>query len=117
MIADESHPKTSVVYFKVLVKPLVNLIWVAGFVFLLGSRRRALARRARAAAARHAARACARVTRSSLVLGVAVAAVVVLVALPFLREPTPTTTGSTRRPPTSRSGSRSSRSATARSRR
>jgi cytochrome c-type biogenesis protein CcmF len=25
------------VYFKVLVKPLVNLIWVAGFVFLLGS--------------------------------------------------------------------------------
>ena len=25
------------VYFKVLVKPLVNLIWVAGIVFLLGS--------------------------------------------------------------------------------
>jgi cytochrome c biogenesis factor len=25
------------VYFKVLVKPLVNLIWVAGFVFLLGA--------------------------------------------------------------------------------
>src|SRR5579884_2740270 len=25
------------VYFKILVKPLVNLIWVAGFVFVLGS--------------------------------------------------------------------------------
>jgi cytochrome c-type biogenesis protein CcmF len=28
---------TPVVFFKVLVKPLVNLIWVAGFVFLFGS--------------------------------------------------------------------------------
>jgi cytochrome c-type biogenesis protein CcmF len=27
----------SAVYLKVLVKPLVNLIWLAGFVFLLGS--------------------------------------------------------------------------------
>jgi cytochrome c biogenesis factor len=25
------------VYFKVLIKPLVNLIWLAGFVFLAGS--------------------------------------------------------------------------------
>ena len=25
------------VYFKVLIKPLVNLIWVAGFIFLFGS--------------------------------------------------------------------------------
>jgi cytochrome c biogenesis factor len=25
------------VYFRVLVKPLVNLLWVAGFVFLAGS--------------------------------------------------------------------------------
>jgi cytochrome c biogenesis factor len=25
------------IYFKVFVKPLVNLIWLAGFVFLLGS--------------------------------------------------------------------------------
>jgi cytochrome c biogenesis factor len=25
------------VYLKVLVKPLVNLIWLAGFVFLIGS--------------------------------------------------------------------------------
>jgi cytochrome c-type biogenesis protein CcmF len=28
---------TNAVYFKVLVKPLVNLIWLAGIVFLLGS--------------------------------------------------------------------------------
>jgi cytochrome c biogenesis factor len=25
------------VYFRVFVKPLVNLIWIAGLVFLLGS--------------------------------------------------------------------------------
>jgi cytochrome c-type biogenesis protein CcmF len=37
VIADELHPKTGLVYVKVLVKPLVNLIWVAGIVFLLGS--------------------------------------------------------------------------------
>jgi cytochrome c-type biogenesis protein CcmF len=37
VIADSVNPKTNVVYVKVLVKPLVNLIWVAGFVFLLGS--------------------------------------------------------------------------------
>ncbi|HZQ15239.1 MAG TPA: cytochrome c-type biogenesis CcmF C-terminal domain-containing protein [Gaiellaceae bacterium] len=37
VIADELHPKTQVVYVQVLVKPLVNLIWVAGIVFLLGS--------------------------------------------------------------------------------
>ena len=37
MIADGVRPKTGVVYAKVLVKPLVNLIWVAGIVFLLGS--------------------------------------------------------------------------------
>ena len=30
-------PHSTAVDFKVLVKPLVNLIWVAGFVFLLGS--------------------------------------------------------------------------------
>ena len=52
MIADHVNAKTGVVYFKVLVKPLVNLIWVAGIVFVLGSLRRALARRPRAAAAR-----------------------------------------------------------------
>ena len=28
---------TGVVFFKVLVKPLVNLIWIAGILFLFGS--------------------------------------------------------------------------------
>ena len=37
MIADEREPEDETVYVKVLVKPLVNLIWVAGFVFVLGS--------------------------------------------------------------------------------
>jgi cytochrome c-type biogenesis protein CcmF len=37
VIADDVRPKTGVVYAKVLVKPLVNLIWIAGIVFLLGS--------------------------------------------------------------------------------
>ena len=37
VIADDVNAKTGVVYVKVLVKPLVNLIWVAGIVFLLGS--------------------------------------------------------------------------------
>src|SRR6476661_869569 len=37
VIADSVNVKTKTVYVKVLVKPLVNLIWVAGFVFVLGS--------------------------------------------------------------------------------
>jgi cytochrome c-type biogenesis protein CcmF len=37
VIADDVNPTTHVVYVKVLVKPLVNLLWVAGIVFLLGS--------------------------------------------------------------------------------
>ena len=37
VIADELHPATGVVYVQVLVKPLVNLIWIAGIVFLIGS--------------------------------------------------------------------------------
>jgi cytochrome c-type biogenesis protein CcmF len=37
VIADELHPGSGIVYVQVLVKPLVNLIWIAGFVFLLGS--------------------------------------------------------------------------------
>ena len=37
MIADSVNPTTKVAFVKVLVKPLVNLIWIAGFVFLLGS--------------------------------------------------------------------------------
>ena len=70
-----------------LVKPLVNLIWLAGFVFLVGSlvalwpdareQRRLVARLALARGV------------TALVAGrrlIAVAAVL-LVALPFLREP------------------------------
>jgi cytochrome c-type biogenesis protein CcmF len=36
VIADQIDP-SGAVYFKVLVKPLVNLIWLAGVVFLLGA--------------------------------------------------------------------------------
>ena len=36
MIAEQIDPNGSV-YFRVFVKPLVNLIWLAGLVFLLGS--------------------------------------------------------------------------------
>jgi cytochrome c-type biogenesis protein CcmF len=37
VIADDVNVKTGVVYVQVLVKPLVNLIWIAGIVFLLGA--------------------------------------------------------------------------------
>jgi cytochrome c biogenesis factor len=36
VIADQIDPDGTV-YFKVFVKPLVNLIWIAGLVFVLGS--------------------------------------------------------------------------------
>jgi cytochrome c-type biogenesis protein CcmF len=36
VIVDEAHPDGTI-YVQVLVKPLVNLIWVAGIVFLLGA--------------------------------------------------------------------------------
>jgi cytochrome c biogenesis factor len=36
VIADHINADGTI-FFKVLVKPLVNLIWLAGFVFLLGS--------------------------------------------------------------------------------
>ena len=36
VIAD-FEPHSKAVFFKVLVKPLVNLIWLAGIVFLFGS--------------------------------------------------------------------------------
>jgi cytochrome c biogenesis factor len=36
VIVDETHADGSI-YVQVLVKPLVNLIWIAGIVFLLGS--------------------------------------------------------------------------------
>src|SRR5579884_973640 len=37
VIVDEAHPRTNLIYVEVLAKPLVNLIWVAGLVFLVGS--------------------------------------------------------------------------------
>ena len=37
VIVDEAHPKTNLIFVQVLVKPLVNLIWLAGIVFLFGS--------------------------------------------------------------------------------
>ena len=36
MITDQINPDQSI-NFKVLVKPLVNLIWLSGFVFFVGS--------------------------------------------------------------------------------
>ncbi|HEY6961318.1 MAG TPA: heme lyase CcmF/NrfE family subunit, partial [Gaiellaceae bacterium] len=36
VIVDETHPNGTI-HVQVLVKPLVNLIWIAGIVFLLGS--------------------------------------------------------------------------------
>ena len=36
-IADQIDPKTNVVFLKVLVKPLVNLVWAAGFLFVFGA--------------------------------------------------------------------------------
>ncbi|HEY0416474.1 MAG TPA: cytochrome c-type biogenesis CcmF C-terminal domain-containing protein [Gaiellaceae bacterium] len=37
VIVEEAHAGTGQIYVQVLVKPLVNLIWIAGIVFLLGS--------------------------------------------------------------------------------
>jgi cytochrome c biogenesis factor len=37
VVTDEIDPGTQSVYLKVFVKPLVNLIWLAGAVFLLGA--------------------------------------------------------------------------------
>ena len=96
MIPEQINDDGSV-YFRIFVKPLVNLIWLAGIVFLLGSVDRALARCARAAAPRRALRRGRqpgqprpRPVSIALVLGAALAVVcVVLVALPFLREPEP----------------------------
>jgi cytochrome c-type biogenesis protein CcmF len=36
-IADQIDTKSNVVFLKVLVKPLVNLIWAAGFLFVFGA--------------------------------------------------------------------------------
>ena len=37
VIADDLNVNTQVIYTKVLVKPLVNLLWIGGVVFLFGS--------------------------------------------------------------------------------
>jgi cytochrome c-type biogenesis protein CcmF len=37
VVTDEIDPRTEAVYLKVFVKPLVNLIWLAGAVFILGA--------------------------------------------------------------------------------
>jgi cytochrome c-type biogenesis protein CcmF len=37
VIVDEAHRDTQTIYVQVLVKPLVNLIWVGGIVFVIGS--------------------------------------------------------------------------------
>ena len=84
------------VFFRVFVKPLVNLIWLAGLVFVLGSLI------AFWPDAREERRLATRYPRGRdpgqpghdvsvwLLLGAAlVVAVVVVVALPFLREPAP----------------------------
>jgi len=37
LIADQIDPGSNTLYLKALVKPLVNLIWVAGFLFVFGA--------------------------------------------------------------------------------
>jgi cytochrome c biogenesis factor len=37
VIVDDTDAKTGVIHTQVLVKPLVNLIWIGGIVFLFGS--------------------------------------------------------------------------------
>jgi cytochrome c-type biogenesis protein CcmF len=37
LIADQIDPGSNVLYLKALVKPLVNLIWAAGFLFVFGA--------------------------------------------------------------------------------
>ena len=62
MIAEQVNDDGTV-FFRVFVKPLVNLIWLAGLVFVLGSRDRPLAGRARGAPARDPLRAGRRARR------------------------------------------------------
>ena len=110
------------VFFRVFVKPLVNLIWLAGLVFLLGSvitlwpdarEERRLA--TRYAAVRERRQPGHDVSEWLLLAAALVVAVVVVVALPFLASPPrrPTRcTSSTRR---SGRGSRRSSGGTVRS--
>ncbi len=90
VIAEQVNADGSV-YVRAFVKPLVNLIWLAGLVFVLGAmitlwpdareqRRLALALRGRRGTGANVS--------AALVLGALLAAAcVVLVALPYLREP------------------------------
>ena len=95
MIAEQVRDDGSV-FFRVFVKPLVNLIWLAGLVFVLGALIALWpdAREERRLATRYASRGAARTARDDvtvwILLGAALAVVgVVVVALPFLREPEP----------------------------
>ena len=96
VIAEQVRDDGAVV-FRVFVKPLVNLIWLAGIVFVLGSlialwpdareERRLATRYARADERSETAR---RHVSGWFVLAAALAAgTVVVVALPFLRDPAP----------------------------
>ena len=111
------------VYFRIFVKPLVNLIWLAGHRLPARLGDRALAGRARAAPPRRALRRGRQPRRPrpvniALVLGAALAVLcVVLVALPFLREPEPVSDELDELTPERRRASPSPRSAIARSRR
>ena len=112
------------VFFRVFVKPLVNLIWLAGLVFVLGSLITLWpdAREERRLATRYARSASAGPHRDDvsvwLLLAAALAvAGVVVVALPFLREPAPESDALDELDAPSGSGSTRRRSATARSRR
>ena len=90
-IADQIDPKSQVLFLKVLVKPLVNLIWAAGLPVRLRRARRDVAGRGRAAQARGALRAGRRRGMTvALVLAALLAVLAVaFVARPFLREPAP----------------------------
>jgi cytochrome c-type biogenesis protein CcmF len=37
VVAEQVEGEGQAIHFRVLVKPLVNLIWIAGFVFLVGA--------------------------------------------------------------------------------
>ena len=95
VIAEQVRDDGAVV-FRVFVKPLVNLIWLAGLVFVLGSLITLWpdAREERRLATRYCGPASRRTARDDvswwIVLAAALAVVVVVVvALPFLRDPAP----------------------------
>jgi cytochrome c-type biogenesis protein CcmF len=101
LIADQVD-KNGTLFLKALVKPLVNLIWAAGFLFVFGS---LVALWPDAVEQRRCSAPCSRSARSSSSRG------------RFCGSPPRRATGSTSRASSSGGGSSSSRSATARSRR